>query len=362
MDAPLWTERHAPALPDLPQAEVRDRLERAVAEPMNLLVHGPSGAGKTAAVRAMAREAHADPETDLVEVNVADFFDRTKSEIREDPRFEPFLRGQTPFSKQYQSGGDRRNKYKRDWSKRDMIAHVLKEQAGYAPSSGEYKTLVLDNAESAREDFQQSLRRVMERHHRTTQFVVVTRQPSALIPPIRSRCFPVPVRAPTADEVADVLREILDAEDVAHDADGRAFIAGYAAGDVRKAVLAAQTTAVSGDEVTMNAAHAALGDVGYDDRLQGVLADAREGDFSDARSAVDDLLDEGFDGPGLVRELLRVGRAEYDGDELARLHRLAGDVDLDLATGTDDRLHVARLLAEWGADRPAADGTAARAD
>jgi hypothetical protein len=29
MDAPLWTEAHAPALDELPQAEFRDRLERA---------------------------------------------------------------------------------------------------------------------------------------------------------------------------------------------------------------------------------------------------------------------------------------------------------------------------------------------
>ncbi|RLM56924.1 replication factor C small subunit 2, partial [Halorubrum sp. Atlit-26R] len=40
MDAPLWTETHAPGLDDLPQPEVRDRLRRAVDEPMNLVVQG----------------------------------------------------------------------------------------------------------------------------------------------------------------------------------------------------------------------------------------------------------------------------------------------------------------------------------
>jgi replication factor C small subunit len=190
MESPLWTETHRPALAELPQDDLREYLQRAVDEPMNLLLQGPAGAGKSAAVRALADAAHDDPDNDLVVVNVADFFDRTKTEIRNDPRFEHFLAG------------------KSDLNKRDMLNHVLREVASYAPASGGYKTLVLDNAESVREDFQQALRRVMERYHGTTQFVLTTRQPTKLIPPIRSRCFPVPVRAPTADEIEDVLARI----------------------------------------------------------------------------------------------------------------------------------------------------------
>ncbi|MFB6157527.1 MAG: AAA family ATPase [Haloferacaceae archaeon] len=358
MDPPLWTETHAPTLDELPQSEVRERLRRAVDEPMNLVVQGPPGAGKTAAVRAMAREAH-DDDADLFELNVADFFERSKAEIREDPRFEHFLQGQTEFSKRYRRGGDRRNKYKRDWSKRDMIAHVLKEHAGHAPSTGTYKTLVLDSAEAVREDFQQALRRVMERNHRTTQFVIATRQPSKLIPPIRSRCFPVPVRAPATDELVEVLRRIVEREGVPYEDDGLEYVAGYADGDVRRAVLGAQTAAVEAGEVTMSAAYDALASVGHDERLRGALADARDGAFDDARDAVDDLLEEGYDGGTLLRDLLRIARSEdrYDDRAVARLHHLAGAVDHDLVTGSNDRLHVARLLAEWGtaADAAGAD-------
>jgi replication factor C small subunit len=340
MDGPLWTERHPPALADLPQAEVRDRLERARTEPMNLVLHGPSGAGKTAAVRALAREAHDDPDNDLFELNVADFFDRTKKEIRDDPRFSPFLTGRSRMAK------------------RDMINYVLKEVAGYAPVSGTYKTVLLDNAEAIREDFQQALRRVMERHHRTTQFVIATRQPSKLIPPIRSRCFPVPVRAPTADETMAALRRVCETEGVDYDEDGLEFVAGYAGGDLRAAVLGVQAAAADGDAVTMNAAHAALGSVGRDDELTTVLVDARAGEFDAATSTVDDLLADGFDGQELLRALLRVARTEYGGDDLARLHVLAGRVDLDLATGTDDALHLAHLLAEWGAPETTMEASA----
>jgi replication factor C small subunit len=354
MDAPLWTDAHAPSLADLPQAEVRERLDRAVDQPMNLVVQGPPGVGKTAAVRALGRATHADPDTDLIEINVADFFSRSKKELREDPRFSHFLQGQTEFSKQYRRGSAD-NKYKRDWSKRDMISHVLKEMAGYRPSSGEYKTLVLDSAESIREDFQQSLRRVMERYHRTTQFVVTTRQPSKLIPPIRSRCFTVPVRAPTVGETVDVLRGIAEAEDVPYEEAALGIVANYGGGDLRTAILGAQTVASETGELAVETVHEPLRAVGTDDELAGVLADAESGDVAAARTTVGDLLEEGYDGGELLSDLLRVARKRehYDGEDLARLHRLAGEVDADLVSANDDRTHLVHLLAEWAATRGA---------
>ena len=100
----------------------------------------------------------------------------------------------------------------------------------------------------------------------------------------------------------------------------------------------------------MDAAHRTIKDVGHDDQLKSVLADARAGDYRDARKTVGKLLDdEGFEGGDLLQALLRVARrSDLSNDDLARLHRVAGDVDLDLATGTDDRLHLTHLLTAWG--------------
>ena len=333
MEGPLWTERHAPEIADLPQADVRDHFERALEEPMNLVVHGPAGSGKTAAVRALTRAAHDNPGADRIEINVADFFDSTKKEIANDPRFSRFID----------------SKRRRNSSKADLINHVLKESASYSPATGEYKTVVLDNAEGMREDFQQALRRVMEQYYEASQFVITTRQPSALIAPIRSRCFPIPVRAPTQDEIISVLEGIADSEGAEYDDEGLEYIAGAAGGDLRQAILNAQTTHEQEGEITMQAAYETLSTIGIDERVQEMIADAEAGEFTDARSTLDELLvDEGYSGSEVLADVLEVARSRYSGDELAALHRHAGEIDMDLHEGTNDRLHVSHLLATLG--------------
>jgi replication factor C small subunit len=192
----------------------------------------------------------------------------------------------------------------------------------------------------------------MEKHHRTTQFVVTTRQPTKLIPPIRSRCFPVPVRAPSTEETEAILADIAESEGVAFEEMALNIVASKANGDLREAILAAQSAAVEGDgEITMASAQAALSEVGHDETLKEVLETARAGEIRDARKTLTTLLDdEGFEGQELLRDLLGIADRypeEFGEADVVRLHRLAGSVDLDLASGLDDRLHLTHLLSAW---------------
>jgi replication factor C small subunit len=189
----------------------------------------------------------------------------------------------------------------------------------------------------------------MEQYYGATQFVIATRQPSQLIPPIRSRCFPVVMRAPTHEETVGALERVVEAEGVDYDDDGLEYVAGYADGDLRQAVLAAQTTAEQEGEITMNTAYEALNALEADDQVESMIAAAEAGDFTDARSTLDDLLvDEGHSGGDVLEDVLDVVRSRYSGDRVAEIHRLAGRIDADLVEGTSDRIHVSHLLAEIG--------------
>jgi replication factor C small subunit len=289
---------------------------------------------------------HDDPDNDVLKINIADFFDRTKEEIRDDPRFAHFLQGQTEFSKQYRSGTEKKNLYKRNWSKREMVAHVLKELAGYQPQTGTYKTILLDNAESIREDFQQALRRIMERYYETTQFIITTRQPSKLIPAIQSRCFLIPVRSPTTDEIRQIVARIADAEGVEYSEAGLRYVANYVDGNVREAIMNAQTIAVAEGEITQETAFTVLKDIGIRDEIEEMLHHALDNDFSDARGMLDDLLiDEGYTGEEVLLELLEAIRV-LEPHDTKEIITLAGDIDFALAEGTNDRIQLSRFLAD----------------
>lgn len=308
----LWTAKHPPdEFADLPQDEVSRLLPRAAESGLNVVLHGPAGAGKTAAARLFGEDPYV--------LNASDFFGMTKDEIADDPRFRGFITA----------------KRKRQMSKADMINHVLVEVASHSSVGEGRRTVVIDNAEDTRRDFQQALRRVIERFSDQCRFVLTTRSLSALIPAIRSRALPVAVRQATKEERLVALYRVADREGVEYDDAGVEFVA-EEADTLREAVLLLQTVAARG-EVTMDSVLEVADEV-EDDRVPEMLDAALAGDFDDAVDTLDDLLIEGgWSGDDLLRRLLE----ETDDPDVVTL---IGEVDVALDEGTNDRIHLERLL------------------
>ncbi|WP_302083817.1 AAA family ATPase [Salinibaculum rarum] len=332
LEPPLWIDTHTPSLEDIPQDDVQAYLQEATDSPLNLFIHGPKGAGKTAAVDALLDEVH-DSENDVLRVNAADFFNMSKKELANDPRFTHFID----------------SKRRRNTSKAGLMIHVVKELSANQPVGGTFKTVVLDNATSMRRDFQQALRRVMERHHETTQFIIIARSASGTIPAIKSRCFTLPMRAPTKNEVTDVLETITTAEDVTTEDSVLPFIASYANHDLREAILTLQLAAQTADPVTPQVVADEVDEIGLEEDAKDALGDAKAGNIKDARKTVDDLLiDEELTGREVLKLLLtgvRTGH-EYGPEATTDLVEVAGEIDAQLDAGTSDRTHIVNFLTE----------------
>jgi len=248
----------------------------------------------------------------------------TKDEIADDPRFRGFITA----------------KRKREMSKADMINHVLKEVASHSSVGEGRRTVVIDNAEETRRDFQQALRRVIERFSEQCRFVLTTRSLSALIPAIRSRALPVAVRQATKEERVEALRRIVEREGTETDEAGVEFVA-EEADTLRESVLLLQTVAARGP-VTMDAV-LEVADTVEEDRVPEMFAAARDGDFDGAVDVLDDLLIEGgWSGDEILRRLLE----ETDSPEVVSL---LGEVDSALDEGANDRIHLEKFVSEVAA-------------
>ncbi|MFB6282846.1 MAG: AAA family ATPase [Halobacteria archaeon] len=324
----MWLSRHAPeSVDDAPQEKLHEPLRMVVEEDLNAVFYGPEGSGKSAMARAVCIDRFGDA-SNLFVLNAKDFFGMTKKEISEDPRFRHFIT----------------SKRRRKSSKADMINHVLKEVASHPSVGDRHKILLIDDAGGMRRDFQQALRRVMERYSGTCQFILTADSLGSLIPAIQSRCFPVPFEAPAQEGVVDVLDGIADEEDLTYDDEGLEYVAEDADGNLRDAVSLLQTVAETRGEVNIETVFDVTEEV-ETSRAYEMLKTAREGSFDDARDILDDLLiDEGYTGKEILREILQKTNELNDSDA-SEIACICGEVDHALAEGNNDRIHLEKLIA-----------------
>jgi len=107
----------------------------------------------------------------------------------------------------------------------DRVREVL-GRAGYRPFDGRRRVVIIDEAEALEVSSQQALLKMLEEPPSATRFILVTAQPDALLPTIRSRC---PVLRFSPLPVADLVEALVeryqwsreDAQVAAATSDGR---------------------------------------------------------------------------------------------------------------------------------------------
>jgi len=271
----------------------------------HLLFSGPAGVGKTSAAIAIARERYGEAwETNFLELNASD--ERGIDVVRE------------------------------------RIKHFARASFGGFSD----RIIFLDEADSLTSDAQSALRRTMEQFSHNTRFILSCNYSSQVIDPIQSRCAVFRFSAIPDDAVAARIREVAEIEGIELTDDGVDALVYAAAGDMRKALNALQAAAVLGDAVD-EAAVFAITSTAKPEAVRGMVQAALDGDFTAARTTLDDLLTEqGLAGGDVIDQLHR-GVWDFDLDDAAAVRLLdrVGEADYRIASGANERLQLEALLA-----------------
>ena len=99
-----------------------------------------------------------------------------------------------------------------------IISHVIKETSSFlqldAESQKNFKVIVLLEADKMTKEAQSALRRTMEKYSENCRIIMIVNDLSAIIDPIRSRCFSLRIPSPSKEEIKQVLKDINKNENV----------------------------------------------------------------------------------------------------------------------------------------------------
>jgi replication factor C small subunit len=307
----IWIEKYRPQTLDevAGHDDITARLKRYVERDdlPNLLFSGPAGVGKTTCAVAIAKELYGDDwEQHFLELNASD-----------------------------QRGID---------VVRDRIKSFARSSFGGRGHN--YRIIFLDEADSLTSDAQSALRRTMEQFSNNTRFILSCNYSSKIIDPIQSRCATFRFGPIDEESVAEQILEIADEEGIETTEDGIDALVYAADGDMRKAINALQAAAVMGEVVDEEGVFK-ITSTARPEEIAEMVTHAIEGDFSKARSILDDLLtNKGMAGGDIIDQLHRsVWEFDLDDEATVRLMDRVGEVDYRITEGANEQVQLEALLA-----------------
>ncbi len=263
----------------------------------HLLISGPHGTGKSAAVECVARRLYGDHWVEnCTVIHASDLFLLGKKYLEDDDRYAHI--------------------YRKDESLINNFKHIIRWYASLQPLNAPFKMVVIDDASALTHDAQSSLRRTMERYSGTCRFVFCTTHPAAIIPPIASRCIPF-FFGPVAPDLASAhLKSILAKEKPGRccSDDEIDLIVQDSGGDLRRSVMLLQVAAESGEPFDL---------AKFRETETGMVAAAiysaiAAGDGISANRRIESLMIQyGLSAGEVLKELRKVLKREYNDPRIA---------------------------------------------
>jgi replication factor C small subunit len=298
----LWIEKYRPAT--FPEIVGQDAVIHHLASfassktSPHLILTGPHGTGKSAAVECFAKELYGvNWEQNTIIFQTSDIFHQGKALLEHDERYAHI--------------------YQKNLSLIANFKYIIKWYASLRPLDAEFKLLVFEDANTLTRDAQQALRRIMEQTSSTCRFIFTTTNSSEIIPAISSRCLPLFFSPIDQGIMLLHLKTIISGESPQNSTcstDDLDLIVQASGGDMRKALLLLQVALATGKcqnllEVAQSEATTIAGSA---------IMTLKEGDTKGAMRRLESLLiDYGVSGHEILSEMRRVIKREYNDPRLA---------------------------------------------
>ncbi|KAK8970962.1 hypothetical protein KSP40_PGU009617 [Platanthera guangdongensis] len=221
-----WVEKYRPqSLADVAaHRDIVDTIDRLTNENKlpHLLLYGPPGTGKTSTILALARKLYGSQYQNMIlELNASD--DRGIDVVRQQIQ---------------------------DFASARSLSFSTKLSV---------KLVLLDEADAMTKDAQFALRRVIEKHTKSTRFALICNHVNKIIPALQSRCTRFRFAPLDAANVKERLQYVISAEGLDVDASGLAALVRLSNGDMRKALNILQSTQMASQHVTEEAVYLCTG-------------------------------------------------------------------------------------------------------
>ncbi|XP_020091014.1 replication factor C subunit 3 isoform X1 [Ananas comosus] len=310
-----WVEKYRPkSLADVAaHRDIVDTIDRLTNENRlpHLLLYGPPGTGKTSTILAVARKLYGSQYQNMIlELNASD--DRGIGVVRQ----------------QIQD-----------------FASARSLSFGAKPS---VKLVLLDEADAMTKDAQFALRRVIEKHTKSTRFALICNHVNKIIPALQSRCTRFRFAPLEATHIRERLQYVIKAEGLDVDESGLTALVRLSNGDMRKALNILQSTHMASQHITEEAVYLCTGNPMPKDIEQIAYWLLNESFTTSFRYISDIKMRKGLALIDIVREVtMFVFKIQMPSNVQVKLINDLADIEYRLCSACNDKLQLGSLISTF---------------
>nr|CAD1827217.1 unnamed protein product [Ananas comosus var. bracteatus] len=324
-----WVEKYRPkSLADVAaHRDIVDTIDRLTNENRlpHLLLYGPPGTGKTSTILAVARKLYGSQYQNMIlELNASDD------------------RGLVSFGSRFRIsralGACRLEKFE--------TLPVAGSKKRAKPS---VKLVLLDEADAMTKDAQFALRRVIEKHTKSTRFALICNHVNKIIPALQSRCTRFRFAPLEATHIRERIQYVIKAEGMLDvDEGGLTALVRLSNGDMRKALNILQSTHMASQHITEEAVYLCTGNPMPKDIEQIAYWLLNESFTTSFRYISDIKMRKGLALIDIVREVtMFVFKIQMPSNVQVKLINDLADIEYRLCSACNDKLQLGSLISTF---------------